>query len=148
MDETKQKQVAMHKDFFDRTQKAIDQGCYLEAVFLEYAAIESRLEILMGVLGAPCNKELPPNQRKEINISHRIRCVSGFYKNEREIGTTKLTTAYFKRLNEWIKERNSYIHGLYKNEIVYIERSAGANELAEQGLKLARLLYNEVKRIR
>ena len=52
--EDKAKQVSMHKNFFDKVDAAIEGGFYLEAVFREYAAIESRLEALLGVLGAPC----------------------------------------------------------------------------------------------
>ena len=85
------KQIEMHMDFFDKTTFAIENGYYLEAMFREYAAIEGRLEILLGVLGAPCNKHLPFNQRKDMKISHRITCLSKHYKNTTGIGKTKLT---------------------------------------------------------
>ena len=144
----KEKQVAMHTDFFDCTKLAIENGFYLEAIFREYAAIEGRLESLLGVIGAPCNKELPDTLRKDIKISHRITCVSKLYKNNSNIGNTKLTKQYFADLKSWILKRNTYIHGLYKNEFEYDNRSAHCKEIAEEGLLLARMLYNEVKRLR
>ena len=41
------KQVEMHKNFFDKCHVAIENGFFLEAVFIEYAAIEGRLEIIL-----------------------------------------------------------------------------------------------------
>ena len=145
---TTKKQVAMHTDFFDRTAMAIEHGFYLEAMFREYAAIEGRLEILLGVLGAPCNKELHFKQRKDMKISHRIKCLTQYYKREKNIGNTKLTVAYFKTLEKWVKARNLYIHGLYKNELEYQERCECCKAMAEEGLIIVRMLYNEVKRLR
>lgn len=145
---TKQKQVEMHADFFDRTTMAIENGFYLEAIFREYAAIEGRLEILLGVLGARCNKNLLFKQRKDMKISHRITCLSEYYKNESNIGKTKLSKEYFVKLGKWTTDRNTYVHGLYKNEVVYNERCMQCKRMAEDGLLLARMLYNEVKRLR
>ena len=81
MNETQKKQVAMHKDFFDRCKTAIDHGFYMEAILLEYAAMESRLEIILGVLGLPCNKYLEPDLRRKTKISHRISCLEYMYKH-------------------------------------------------------------------
>lgn len=145
---TAQKQIEMHMDFFDKTTFAIANGYYLEAMFREYAAIEGRLEILLGVLGAPCNKHLPFNQRKDMKISHRITCLSKWYKNSSDIGKTKITPHFFESLKKWTENRNIYIHGLYKNEIQYRERCEQCKRMAEEGLLLTRMLYNEVRRVR
>lgn len=145
---TAQKQIKMHTDFFDRTALAIENGFYLEAMFREYAAIEGRLEVLLGVLGAPCNKHLPSKQRKDIKISHRITCLSEYYNNATEIGNTKLSDEYFTKLSKWANDRNTYVHGLYKNEVEYDNRCTQCKHMAEDGLLLTRMLYNEVKRIR
>jgi len=80
----------MHMDFFDRTMLAIDNGFYLEAIFREHAAIEGRLEAILGILGAPCNKYANPTERRKVNISHRINCMKRIYKSVISIGNTKL----------------------------------------------------------
>jgi len=147
VEEDKRLQVEMHRDFFDQTQSAIDQKFYLEAIFREYASIESRLEVLLGLMGAPCNKFLPNSERKKVDISHRIKCLKKAYNNS-EIGKTKLDTAFFNKLDKWRNDRNIIVHGFYKNEIQYRERSAKNKKLSEDGLQLARKLYNEVKRLR
>lgn len=51
MNEEQEKQVKMHRDLFDRCNAAIENKCYLEAVMLEYAAMEGRFEVMLGVLG-------------------------------------------------------------------------------------------------
>ena len=136
----------MHKDFFDRCQTAIDNRFYLEAIFLEYAAIESRLEVILGIFGAPCNKHLESSVRKNIKISHRINCL------EKQVTSpcfekTKINRKFFKDIRKWIEKRNKYIHGLYKSETEYNGRIRGAKKIAEDGLELCRLLYNEAKRV-
>ena len=150
MTEQEQKQVAMHTDFFDRCEFAIQNGFYLEAVFMEYAAIESRLESICGVLGFPCGKECPC--RKDIKISARIECLRAYRnKNERIFARTKLPKSFFTEhgeLKEWVDKRNRYVHGLYKDETAYKNRMMDNKKLAEDGLKHAKLLYNEAKRIR
>ena len=144
----KEKQVAMHKDFFDRTQSAIDQGFFLEAVFAEYAAMESRLEVLCGVLQAPCSKDAADQDRKDIKISHRIKCLSTIYKADERLSRSKLDHKFWKDIEKWCNQRNRLIHGLYKNEIDYESRIIQSREFAEEGFVLCRKLYNEAKRLR
>lgn len=148
MNETQQKQVAMHKDFFDRCRLAIDEGFYMEAILMEYAAMESRLEIILGVVCLPCSKNLDSGLRSSINISHRIRCVKWLVQNSPLFETSKLEKKFFEMLLDWTKERNKYVHGLYKNEGIYEQRKEDACALAKDGLEYCRLLYNEARRLR
>ncbi len=146
--EQRKEQYKMHKDFFDRAENAIDKGYYLEAIFLEYAAIEGRLEVILGLFSCPCNKDIPSNQRTKINISHRITCLKKLMKNSNHFETSKLNLQFFKGLDNWIKTRNQYIHGLYKNSSEYCHRTTEAKRLSESGLEFARMFYNEAKRLR
>jgi hypothetical protein len=141
-------QRLMHKDFFDRCKSAIDQGFYMEAILMEYAAIESRMETLLGVLRLPCHKFLPDNIRKKVQISHRISCANIFRKQMLAFESTKLSKNFFDKLLKWTEKRNEYIHGLYKNELKYSQRIKDAKEFAEKGLEYCRLLYNEVNRLK
>ena len=140
----------MHKNFFNRCEAALNNQFYLEAIFLEYAALESRLESILGILGAPCNKTLDPNQRNKVNISRRIECLKRIRRNNPIFEKTKLPLNFFYKkadLCKWITTRNRYIHGLDKNELEYTSRIAGAKACAEKGYELCRLLYNEAKRL-
>jgi hypothetical protein len=141
-------QGAMHKDFFDRCQLAISQEFYMEAILMEYAAIESRMEVLLGLLGAPCNKFLLDEERKKIQISHRLGCANAFRKEMAVFKNTKLSMKFFDKLYDWVNKRNEYIHGLYKNELRYSTRIKNAKEFSQKGLEYCRLLYNEVNRLK
>ena len=140
----------VHKSFFDRAHKAIDDEYYLEAVMYDYAAIEGRLEAICGLLGCPCNKALDPKARSTIKISQRIKCLKALYKKHPACvdSKTKITNAFWMRLSQWTKTRNIYVHGLYKRPELYKQRMGERRSLAKEGLELARLLYNEAKRIR
>lgn len=148
--ETRVKSIAVHKSFFDRARAAIDNGYYLEAVMCDYAAIEGRLEVICGLLGCPCNRELDPLTRSNIRISHRIKCLKALYKKHPACvnSTSKITKEFWESLKRWTNSRNIYVHGLYKRPELYEQRLAERKQLAEDGLELATLLYNEAKRIR
>ena len=115
---------------------------------MEYAAIESRLEVFLGLLNLPCNRNIADKERRKVQISHRIKCAKECLGNFEIFNTSKLDKKYFDRLSKWIKKRDEYVHGLYKNEIMYETRIAGAKEHAEKGEELCRLLYNEVNRLK
>lgn len=151
MDSTEKKTAAIvHKGFFDKSRMAIDSGYYLEAVMYEYSAIEGRLEVICGLLGCPCNKELDANTRSKINISSRISCLKALYKKHPACicSKTKIDNNYWKKLNAWRKSRNVYVHGLYKRPELFVSRMEEAIDLANEGIELAGILYNEAKRIR
>lgn len=146
--DNKMEAYKMHKNFFDRCQEAVNSKFYLEAIFHEYASIEGRLEVILGILGMPCNKNLPPNIRKNINISQRIKCLKSIMNNSSIFDKSKLDNKFFESIEKWINERNRIIHGLYKNEEKYQPRMKNAKELAVQGCEYARKLYNEASRLR
>ena len=143
-----QKQQRMHQDFFDRCSEALEHKFYLEAILMEYAAIEARMEILLGLLGLPCNKFQDDQVRKSVQISHRIQCANKLRKSSAVFEKTKLSKKFFEKLGSWVNKRNEYIHGLYKNELKYSSRMADAKNYAEQGYESCRLLYNEVNRLK
>lgn len=141
-------QKDMHKSFFDKCQNAIDNSFYMEAILMEYAAIEARLEVILGLLGLPCSQFIPDEDRRTISISHRVKCLKKIRKNSTEFEKSKLSCKYFDKLDKWIKDRNGYVHGLYKNEIKYKDRIKGAKKTAEDGFNLCKQLYREANRIR
>ena len=141
-------QYEMHKDFFDRCRFAIDNGMYFEDMLMEYASIESRLEVIMGVIGLPCNKGLPDTERRKILISDRIKCLKTVSQTSDGFSSSKLSKGFFTKLEKWIAERNKYIHGLYKNEMEYKNRMKNISGVATRGYEICGELYREAKRLR
>lgn len=146
--ESREKQQKMHKDFFDKCQYAINNEFYLEAIFMEYAAIESRLEAMLGVLGMPCGRYADENIRKNVQISHRIDCLISLSSNQLLFGKTCLEKGFFDKLKKWVNDRHGYIHGLYKNEIRYGERMKDKKDKAVTGLGICKALYKENNRLK
>lgn len=150
MTDNEMKQVKMHSDFFERCEFAIESGYYLEAILMEYAAIESRLEAICGVLSFPCGRDC--DCRERIMISDRIECLRVYRnKNKNVFSGSKLPDNFFTgkgKLKTWILERNKRVHGLYKNEEDFQMKIDMNRKLAEDGYTYARLLYNETKRLR
>ena len=148
----KMQQKDMHRDFFDRAQRAVDSRFYLEAIFLEYAAIEGRLEVILGILGFPCSKELDKAKKSRVNISDRIECLRCFRNENADIfAKSNLPGNFFTSkgtLNKWIKKRNTFVHGLFKNESDFSSRTKDSRSVAQSGLQYSKLLYNEAKRLR
>ena len=146
------RQVDMHRDFFIRAENAISNRFYLEAIFLEYAAIEGRLEVILGILGMPCNKMLDSTIRRKIGIADRVECLRFCYCNNPLVfEKSKINYQFFSKkgpLNKWIIDRNAFIHGLYKNVDLYEQRTINeCKRLSKDGLEYSRLLYNEAKRL-
>ena len=142
--------VKMHSGFFDKSKQAIIDGYYLEAVMYEYASIEGRLEVICGLLGLPCNKDLDKKIRRKIKIDNRRKCLATIYKKHPACKDykTKLDEEFWGRLKTWIDERNTYVHGLYKSPSEYISRINRMEGFAIEGREFARLLYNEAARLR
>ena len=144
-----EQQRQMHKDVFDKIKRAIENRFYLEAIFLEYSALEGRLEVMAGILNLPCNKFLDPIIRKDIKISTRIECLKKSYKvGESIFAKSYLDKCFWKDLEVWIKNRNMYMHGLFKNAELYNNRLTKVRALSEKGYDLINLLYKEANRIR
>ena len=148
MDAQTEKQVAMHKDFFSRTRFALEHRFYLEAIILEYAAIESRLESICDTIGFPCGKNC--TCRAEVKITSRIACIKSYKnKNKEFFKASKLPADFFDKngaLKTWLVKRNTIVHGLYKNAADYKNKIKCNQTVAEDGFEIARLLYNEAKR--
>jgi len=116
---------------------------------LEYSALEGRFEIILGVLGLPCNKNLPPEIRKKFQFSHRLQCIKKLFDKKHPITQkSKMTPKDFKGLDNWRNERNRYIHGLAKAADLYNPRLKAVRKMAEDGYEYMRLIYNETSRLK
>lgn len=150
-DVIKYKQLKMHKNFFATCEKAINEGAYLEALLLEYAALESRLEVILGVLGCPCGFDLDEKEREKINISNRIQCLNYMHNNANIFKNDKKCDAALysnTKLDKWRTDRNAYIHLLYKDATLYDQRRNECKKIAEEGLEYCKEIYREANRLK
>ena len=138
----------VHKDFFDKCQFAIDQGFYLEAMVMEYSAIENRMKIIMGIVGMPCTKCDDTNITYSIGLNKKIGCLRCFLSNKEVFEKSKLTTGKLNQLKDWCNSRNERIHRLYNNTEKYERMMSRNKKYAIKGLEFARLFYAEANRLK
>ena len=70
----------------------------MESILMEYVAIESQLEILLGVIGLHCNKFLDNKGRKDIKIFHRIEFSNYIFNNSKIFEKSKLNKKFYDDL--------------------------------------------------
>lgn len=139
----------VHNEFFERCQLAIDNGFYLEAILLEYSAMEARMKVIMSLLGKPCSLCEETEITNRIGLSTKLKCFKTFMDNNpkffKDAGFTRTT---LKKMVEWCNSRNARIHGLYSDTEKY-EKIMGKNKkLAVEGLEYTKMLYEEAKQLR
>ena len=128
----------VHKDFFDRCRTAIVNGYYLEAIIMEYAAMEARMNIIMSLLGKPCSLCKDPKIVHNIGLKNKLECLAEIMDQNKELfETSKMPRSKVKRMQEWCEERNNRIHGLYTDTEKYGTLMAKNKKCAEKGLFFA-----------
>ena len=138
----------VHKDFFDRCQFAIDQGFYLEALAMEYSAIEGRVKVIMSIIGMPCSLCEDTSITYEIGLTKKLGCLRQYLQNDVIFGNSKLTPTTITKIRDWCSSRNERMHRLYADVEKY-EKLMGRNKkYAEKGLEYAKLLYKEANRLK
>lgn len=138
----------VHKKFFDETDDAIKRGYFLEALCLEYAAMESRVSSIMRVLNMPC-QDTKSIEAQRIGLILKINCLKKFYSTDAQLlEKSKLNLETFDKIFTWCKKRNGRIHRLYTNPHEYIELKQQNEEMAKEGRELAYLLYAEANRLK
>jgi len=125
-----------YKEQMGRLRKAMASGFYLEAVFIEYAIIEDRLESIIRHSGTwkEAFDEDPPTITRKLGIVDELArrkksLPQKYFKPE-------LTTA----IKEWKDHRNKIIHALLKQDLHTEQLKA----IAAEGEMLAKTLSNKV----
>lgn len=139
---------AMHKDFFDKIDLAIENGFYFEAYIREYNALEARVKVIMSILEMPCEICENTQLTNQIGIGIKINCLRAFIGESPIFEKTKLTKRFFKDLGKWTQVRNEAIHRLYFDPDNYETLSRRIKERSVIGKQYLRMIYNEADRLR
>ena len=139
----------VHKDFFDRCQFAIDNKFYLEAIQLEYAAMEARMKVVMSLFELPCSLCTNSSITQRIGLRNKVMCFREIIENNPSLfENSKFTRAKASRLLEFCESRNYRIHELLTDTERYHDFVRKDGKLARQGIELSKLLYNETSRLK
>ncbi len=147
----KQRETArlVHKDFFDKCNTAIANEYYLEAIIMEYAAMESRMNVIMSLLGKPCSLCKDTTITHRIGLQNKLKCFKEIIgSNEELFAKSKITSNIMNKTIKWCNERNNRIHGLYTDTEKYGALVAKNKKCAENGMVFCRMLYNETDRLK
>ena len=112
-----------YKEQMGRLKKAIANSFYLEAIFIEYAIIEDRLESILRHSG-----KWNPKPDQHVSIEKKIRMVEKLAEEKKGLARKYFDDQLFVDLKEWKDERNRLIHALMKQSlhtedlIVVVER--------------------------
>ncbi len=139
----------VHQDFFDKCQFAIDNKFYLEAIFMEYAAMEGRVKVIFSMLKTPCGMCENPSIYNRIGLQTKLGCLRNYIENGHPLfKNSVLSRSKITRMTEWCVKRNVRIHSLYTDTEKYEHITTDNRKVASKGYDYAKLLYEEVKRIR
>ncbi len=99
-----------YKAMHENLSKAMKNGFFYEAIFIEYAILEDRLSSVLRYAGVPytqkSGKDIPISQ-KILKIRNSRELSGKFYKD-------RLTEELLDELVGWLGERNDLIHHLAK----------------------------------
>lgn len=139
----------VHAKFYVMSKIAIDKGYYLEAMVLEYSYIEGRVNRIMELLKMPCGLIKDDSLYREIGLNAKLGCIQNFLKQNTEIfKKSKLSNKTMNDIKKWCNRRNERIHNLYKNIDRYEELISKNKEIAEQGLEYAKIMSEEINRLK
>ena len=138
-----------HKDIFDRCQSAINSGFYLEAILMEYAAMEARMKVIMTLFHKPCALCEDISITHDIGLQGKVDCFKYIIENNPSLfEKAKFTRSKAARMGEFCKKRNIRIHGLLEDTDSYNKLMKDNQKIATRGYELLKLLYNETNRLK
>ena len=123
-----------YKEQMGRLKKAIANAFYLEAIFIEYAILEDRLESILRHSG-----KWNPKPNQHISIEKKISNVEKLAEEKRGLARKYFDENLFADLKAWKTERNQLIHALMK-QLLHTE---DLKNLADSGYALVKHLNNK-----
>ena len=126
-----------YKEQIGRLNKAIKYGFLIEAVAIEYAIMEDRLESVLiheGVF----------NSEKHGTLVRKLSLVKELQRRKGSLENKYLSVELLDSIDSWRKERNALIHALLKQNLSTEELTA----TAEKGNAIVKQLTSKVTSIR
>ena len=116
-----------------RLASALRSGFYLEAVFIEYAIIEDRLESALTHAGAF-------NPKKQGTITSKLTKLEKLCENRRGLARRYFTAELLAAIRAWKDRRNPLVHELMKQRAT----TADFEAVAREGEALVKTLKSKV----
>ena len=137
--------VEMHSDVLERIDTAIKKQQSIEACWLCYACLESRITRTLEKVSACCSKR-NCFQNHKVGITTRIDCLKRLCKFGYAC-TEHLDNHLLGNIKGWCKERNKLVHAL-----ISLNNYSGMDKkflnLAKRGKALVEQLYQQTTQFR
>lgn len=121
-----------YKEQMGRLTKAMNAKFYLEAVFIEYAIMEDRLQSFLVTAGVF-------NPERHQNIGKKISKIRDVIREKKHPLNRYITAEQLDQINEWKDRRNPLIHALMKQSMT----TESLAELAEEGREIIKTLNSK-----
>lgn len=125
---------ANYKEQFGRLKKAITNNFFLEAIFIEYAIIEDRLESILRHSGNY-------NPKRHLSLNSKLHRVSEMSREAKGLTMKYFSGALLAEISAWKEERNKLIHALMKQKL----HAEDLEVVALQGQLIAKTISNKTK---
>lgn len=122
---------ANYKEQMGRLKKALSHQFYLEALFIEYAILEDRLESVLRHSG-----KWNPKPDQHISIDRKITLVAKLAEEKKGLAKRYFAVELTESLKMWKEDRNRLIHALMKQSL----HTEDLRKLSENGAELVKQL--------
>lgn len=120
----------------ERLKKALNNHFYLEAVFIEYAIIEDRLESILRY------ENNTIKSKTHVSIDKKIDKVNTIAREKKGLAKKYFSPEFMESIKDWKERRNPLIHALMKRSNSTEELCAIAKEGNDLQKELCRLSQN------
>lgn len=124
-----------YKEQMKRLKAAMTNQFYLEAIFIEYAILEDRLESALRHSG-----KWHPKPDQHTSIDRKVRLLMAQAEEKKSLAQKYFQPELMQEILDWKNRRNPLMHSLMKQQL-HTEDLAG---LATEGLVLVKQVSNEV----
>ena len=128
------RKYANYKEQMGRLKKAISSRFYLEAIFIEYAIIEDRLESALRH-----GNRWNPKPGEFISINRKVNMVKKMAEQKKSMANRYFSPELMDSILIWKEDRNKMIHALLKQAI----HSEDLQIITEKGQELVKILCSK-----
>ncbi len=129
-----QKKYENYREQMGRLKKALKEHFYLEAIFIEYAILEDRLEAVLRHAG-----RWHPKEGEHVSIDRKAKLVAKLAEEKKNPAHKYFPPELTDAVLAWKDKRNRLIHALLKQDV----HSEDLLAVAEEGLALVKQMCSK-----
>ncbi len=128
------KKYENYKEQMGRLKRALNSHFYLEAIFIEYAIMEDRLESALRHAG-----RWNPKPDEYVSIDKKLKLIEKMAEQKKSLAQKYFSSELTQGIRAWKEDRNKMIHALLKQSI----HSEDLLDIAAKGQELIKILCSK-----